>query len=81
MPIAQHKPRTRRRIVAAVPRFDARTIISDIVEWGGVLRFTPGRSLIVAGLGDLPEPLRRMFLDYPRPAELVAAAREVAGCS
>ena len=70
-----------RRAKAPSVVWDARAIITCVVEWGGVLRLTPGRSLVVAGLSDLPEPLQRLFLDYPRPAELVAAAREVSRCS
>lgn len=84
MPIMRNKRHTTRkqpRAGASVARFDARTIISDIVEWGGVIRFTAARCLMIDKLADLPLPLQRLFLDYPRPSELVAAAREVAGCS
>jgi hypothetical protein len=50
-------------------------IIEQMVLAGARFRITRGGSLIVGNLGSLPPAVQQMFIDYPDPRLLTAAAR------
>jgi hypothetical protein len=60
------------------PKPDAGTpegIIEQMALAGARFRITRDGSLVIGNLGSLPSAVQRMFLDYPAPHLLTAAAR------
>jgi len=60
------------------PRPDVSTpagIVEQMALAGARFRITRGGSLIVGNLGSLPPAVQQMFIDYPNPHLLTAAAR------
>jgi hypothetical protein len=68
--------RKRRRFIKpnSAEVFTADVIIRQMAEYGAKIIVSPGGTLRVRGLAKLPPALYTLFIDYPRPSELTAAA-------
>ena len=61
---------------AAAEVFTASVIIERLAANGARLRISDSGQLYVGQPSKIPAALWQIFLDFPRPAELVAAARQ-----